>query len=111
DVVVLLNLIASAPTAKDELKLSVLTTLGRDSKTQVPRSADLEKALKSLILSDNAQIANSAMPLAARWDSKGALAAETKGSVSEIARRFADERVQRAAQTRRLVDGASRCAR
>jgi putative membrane-bound dehydrogenase-like protein len=84
DVVALLNLIASAPAAKDELKLSVLTTLSRDSKAPVPWTPELEKSLKSLILSDNAQLANAAMPLVARWDSKGALAGEVKGRVSKM---------------------------
>jgi len=84
DVAALLNLIAAAPAAKDDLKISVLTTLSRESKAALPWSPELEKSLKALLGSENAQIANAAMPLVARWDTKGALAGEIKGRISKM---------------------------
>ena len=72
--------LAAKTQGSDELKQIVLENLAKNlNATVIPDwNAALEGALKALLGSANSGVASAAVPLASRWDKKGALAAELK---------------------------------
>ncbi len=92
DAAQLIILIASKPAAADGLKEVGLESLTRELKPEtIPAwSSELHEAFRSLLGSSNANLANSSLPLAARWDKSGALANEVKSLVQLLAAKLND---------------------
>ncbi len=88
----LIVLIASKPASADRLKEIVLEALTHDLKPEtVPAwSAELHEAFRSLLNSSNANLANSSLPLAVRWDKTGSLANEVKLLVQQLTAKLND---------------------
>ena len=89
----LLVALAAKPAAADVLKETVLQTLARSLKpdVSVEWSADLKKAFTGLLGSPNPALPAAALPLVARWDKGGSLAAQTKSLVASLSARLKDE--------------------
>ena len=91
DAAQLIILIASKPAA-DGLKEVGLESLTRELKPEtIPAwSSELHGAFRTLLGSSNANLANSSLPLAARWDKAGNLANEVKSLVQQLAAKLSD---------------------
>lgn len=88
----LISLMAAKPASADRLKEVVLEALTHNLKPEtVPTwSPELQQALRSLLGSSNAILANNSLPLAARWDKTGALANEVKSLIQQLEAKLND---------------------
>lgn len=88
----LIILIASKPSSMDGLKEVVLEALARELKPgTIPTwSTELHEAFRSLLSSSDANLANSSLPLAVRWDKTGSLANEVKSLVQQLTAKLND---------------------
>jgi putative membrane-bound dehydrogenase-like protein len=86
-------LLASAPASADGLKQAALDSFTANLKSGSAPAWDdaLAASLKSLLASD--RTAGSVLPLVARWDSEGKLAAAVKPAVSKAEAQLADKSV------------------
>ncbi|HYG76122.1 MAG TPA: PVC-type heme-binding CxxCH protein [Planctomycetota bacterium] len=97
------------PADKNALKAAVLRALSSSTKP-VQWSDALQEALKKLLNSDDQALAAVAIPLVARWDTKGALAADLKAAIGKAQGALNDEKLtddQRADLVRSMLTVAS----
>ena len=82
----LITLLAKQPASTDGLRQVALESLAGNLKPDiVPQwSADLQSALKSLLASPRPGLPGAALPLAARWDKAGALAADLRPVIARL---------------------------
>jgi putative heme-binding domain-containing protein len=88
----LIALLARQPAGTDGLKQVALESLAATLKPSVVPSwsTDLQTALKSLVGSQRPGLAGAALPIVARWDKTGALAADLKPVVAELGAKLRD---------------------
>jgi putative membrane-bound dehydrogenase-like protein len=84
--------IAKQPAATDGLKQSVLETLAMTLKPEVapPWNAELQSAFSAILTSSRPGLPGAALPLIARWDSNGALAADLKPVITQLSAKLQD---------------------
>jgi uncharacterized protein len=82
----LVALLAKQPASADGLKQLALESLAATLKPAVipSWSSDLQSALRSLVGSQRPGLAGAALPIVARWDKAGALAADLKPVVAQL---------------------------
>jgi putative heme-binding domain-containing protein len=82
----LIVLLARQPAAADGLKQAALESLAANLKPGVVPawSSDLQAALKALVGSQRPGLSGAALPIIARWDKTGALAADLKPLIAQL---------------------------
>ena len=87
--------LADKPASQDSLKAALLNSLSSSfssSSSALPNwNSALQGALQKLLTSPNATVSAAALPLTVRWDKSGALAADVKREVGELAAKLADK--------------------
>jgi len=85
----LLTACASAPSGADGLKKIILEGIARNSQVALAMDPSVAEALKKLLA--NPATAGAALPLVAKWDTKGVLAAEMKARIASLTAKLADK--------------------
>ena len=88
----LVSLLARQPSSTDGLKQAALESLAANLKTDVVPNwnARLANALKSLIGSSQLGLPGATLPIIARWDKSGALAADLRPVIRKLEARLSD---------------------
>ena len=88
----LVGLLARQPAGADGLKQAALESLVANLKPAVvpASSPEIQAALKSLLGSSRPALAGAALPMVARWDKAGALAADLKPVIARLAAKLKD---------------------
>jgi len=86
--------LATKPVSADVLKKVALENLAKTLKADVVPawSAELQKALQTLLSAPNPALPAAALPLVARWDKDGKLASETKVLVTSLMAKLKDDK-------------------
>ncbi len=87
--------LAGKAAAADDLKRSILDTLGKSLKTAPEMTPELSAALGKLL---DSGVSGSALPLAAQWDKAGALKAKVGELTGKLLAQFADAKADDAAR-------------
>ena len=88
DTVKLLTACAAAPSSADGLKKIILDGIAQQSGLTLTIDAPAAESLKKLLA--NSATAGAALPLVAKWDSKGVLASEVKTQLASLNAKVAD---------------------
>jgi len=83
---------ANAPAKSDALKVLIFETLAKSLKSQfAPKWSDeLRAAFQSVLKASDPAVPASALPLIARWDKAGTMAADTKSLVTQMLAKLTD---------------------
>jgi putative membrane-bound dehydrogenase-like protein len=87
--------VARQVAAPDALRQGILETLATESKVDVVPawSNDLENAFRTLLSKSSAAVASAALPLAARYDTRGRLKDQTRDLLASLSGKLNDEKL------------------